>query len=117
MGRDAEYPLTPELEANLAKLLDALNRFRDVYGIPMTVSSGYRPGKYNVAAGGAKHSNHMICLACDFHDQIGALDQYCLDNPQLLEDCGLYQEDPQHTPGWCHLQCVAPASGNRVFIP
>lgn len=117
MGRDREYPLSPVLETNLQHLLVALNIFRLTYGIPMRVTSGYRPGRYNEAAHGAQHSNHMVCLACDFADANGALDAWCLAHPDVLEKAGLYQESPGNTPGWCHLQSVAPASGSRVFLP
>lgn len=34
-----------------------------------------------------------------------------------LEKHGLYREHPSKTPGWCHLQDVAPASGHRTFMP
>lgn len=117
MGRDQEFPLSDELKQNLDKLLIALNKFRAFYGKPMIVSSGYRPGRFNVTAGGAKQSNHEICLACDFKDLDGSLDQWCLDHPEILENCGLYQEHPDSTPKWLHLQLKAPKSGNRVFRP
>jgi hypothetical protein len=117
MGRDVEYPLTPTLETNLKTLLTALNGFRSVYGIPMVVSSGYRPGKYNTAAHGAKNSSHLTCQACDFRDPDGSLDQYCLDNLPLLEKLGLWLESPDSTPGWCHLQVRPISTGHRVFVP
>lgn len=117
MQRDKEFPLTPELENNLKKLLEAVNKFRKAYNKPLFVSSGYRPGAYNKAAGGAKKSNHMICLAVDFKDKDGEVDKFAKDNLKLLEECGLYLEDPDHTPGWCHLQCSPPKSGKRVFKP
>jgi hypothetical protein len=115
MGREKEYPLTPELEKNLTHLLTALNMFRTAYGKPMLVSSGYRPGKYNVAAHGATHSSHLTCEACDFADADGSLDAFCLANIPLLEKCGLWLEAPGMTPGWCHLQ-IRPVI-HRVFIP
>jgi uncharacterized protein YcbK (DUF882 family) len=117
MGRDKEFPLTPELEANLAKLLTALNKYRAIYGSPMLVSSGYRPGHYNRDAGGAAHSSHVVCLACDFHDSDGQLKAWVAANLHVLEDCGLYMEDPTHTKTWLHLTVQAPKSGHRVFIP
>jgi len=117
MGRDKQYPLTQEMEQNLQKLLKALNLFRTLYGKPMMVSSGYRPAAINATvAGAAKKSNHMVCLACDFKDD-GSLDKYCMDNQYILEQCGLYLEHPDATPGCCHLQCVPPKSGKRVFRP
>lgn len=117
MGREKEFPLSEELEKNLEKLLKALNQFREIYGKPMQVSSGYRPAGYNESAGGAKKSNHMICLACDFVDLESALDSYCVGNQDILEQCGLYLEHPKWTKTWCHLQAIKPASGKRIFIP
>lgn len=116
MGRDKEFPLDTALKNNLKKLHEALNKFRVIYGKPMLVTSGYRPGEYNKAAGGANKSNHTICLACDFADSNGDLDAFCIANPEVLEECGLYLEHPKWTKGWCHLQCVPPKSGNRIFI-
>ena len=113
MGRDVEFPLSPELEKNLSNLLVALNAFRAVYGKPMRVSSGYRPGKYNTAAGGAPNSTHLVCMACDFADLDGSLDAFCLANLPSLEQCGLWLEDPERTHGWTHLDIRA--RNNRVF--
>lgn len=115
MGRDQQFPLSVELETHLSNLLTALNRFRDLYGKPMFVSSGYRPGHYNSDVGGAKNSPHITCEACDFHDVDGSLDQWCQDNEDVLVQCGLYLESPEQTPGWCHLQ-IRPTR-NRVFLP
>jgi hypothetical protein len=118
MGRDKAAPLTPELEANLSKLLNALSVFEllSKRSLPQ-LTSGYRPASINAAVGGAKRSNHMLCLAADFADPDGALDKFCLENQQILKDAGLYLEHPDATPGWCHLQAIAPKSGNRVFRP
>lgn len=115
MGRDKEYPLDEKCEKNLQHLLENLNKFRNIYGKPMTVTSGYRPGKYNNAAGGAKGSAHLSCEACDFHDPDGSLDAYCQANQQVLGACGLWLEHPDSTPGWCHLDIRA--RHNRVFRP
>lgn len=118
MNRDKEYPLTPQLERNLNELLLRINKFRNIYGKPMFVSSGYRPLALNKKAGGAKKSNHMSCLACDFVDSDGLLDSYCITHLDVLKDCGLYLEHPKWTKGWCHLEIIPPPiSGNRVFIP
>jgi len=113
MGRDVEFPLSEELEANLEKLLIAVNKFRDIYGTPMIVSSGYRPGKYNTAAGGAKKSAHLTCQAVDFYDRDGRLKLFCLQNIQVLEECGLWVEDVTKTPTWCHMDIKK--RKNRIF--
>jgi hypothetical protein len=125
MGRDKEYPLNSEQETNLDNLWKAINKFRVAYGKPLIVTSGYRPGHYNKAAGGATNSSHLQCLAVDLRDNDGSLATYCLANLKLLEDIGLWLEDPRWTKikgpdgkiigGWVHLQ-IRPAS-KRVFIP
>jgi hypothetical protein len=114
-GRDKDHPLSSEQEANLIKLLEAINGLREAYGKPMHISSLYRPAGINAAVGGAKKSAHLECLACDFVDQTGEIDEFCLDNLKLLESLGLYLESPNHTVGWSHVQ-IRPTK-NRVFIP
>ncbi len=116
MGRDKEFPLSPQLETNLFNLLIALNLVRKAYGKPMKVSSGYRPGHYNTAAKGAKASAHLSCEACDFSDPDGALDAWCMANLPLLASLNLRLESPKHTIGWCHLDTRG--NGKKVvFIP
>lgn len=115
MGRDKEYPLNQELENNLKTLLLAVNKFRTLYGLPMTVSSGYRPGKYNSAAGGAKTSSHLTLQAVDFKDADGKIKAFILKDISILEKCGLYMEHQDATPTWCHLQ-IRPTK-NRIFKP
>lgn len=117
MGRDKEYPLTPELERNLVTLLHSLNIFRAEFKRAMHVTSGYRPGRFNTAAGGAKLSAHETCEACDFQDKERIIAQFTLQHPDVLIRAGLFLEDPRYTPGWIHLQTRAPKSGNRIFIP
>lgn len=116
-GREVYYPLTEEMEQNLIKLLKALNPIREAYGKALTISSGYRPSAINASVGGAKKSNHLLCLACDFKDTDGAFGKWCLANLELLEKHGLYMEDLASTKGWVHLQAKAPKSGNRIFLP
>lgn len=113
MGRDREFPLTSELEANLAALLEAVNKLRTLYGKPMLVSSGYRPGHFNSDAGGAKNSCHLLCMAVDFHDADHAIYDFCTD--VVLEQCGLYKEDKSSTASWLH--CQTRATSNRTFRP
>lgn len=117
MGREKQNPLTPEMEGNLQKLLVAINLIRDLYGKPMTVSSGYRPAAANAAAGGASKSCHLTCEAVDFADRDRKLTKWCLANLDILEQAGLYMESPVATPTWVHLQTRPPKSGKRIFLP
>jgi hypothetical protein len=120
MGRDKAYPqdFTPQIAANAAATVAKINEFLQRSGFDGHVNSGWRPPSLNAATkGAAPHSKHMQALACDLHDADGHIDHFCIDNPELLEELGLWQESPSSTPGWCHLQTVPPASGHRVFNP
>ena len=125
---NSALPLDTEIENNLTNvLLPALNKFRAVYGKPMIVTSGLRSKESHIAIYNRKGiydidripmgSAHLQGLATDFRDHKGLLKNYCLNNISLLEECGLYMEDPVYTLTWCHLQAVAPRSGKRIFIP
>lgn len=116
MGRDKQNPLDKGMKANLEKLMIAINLVRDLYGKPLTVSSGYRPAAQNAAAGGAKKSCHLTCEAVDFADVDRKLTKWCLANLDVLTSAGLYMESPVNTPSWVHLQTRAPASGKRIFL-
>lgn len=117
MGRMRLNPLTEEMQNNLEGLLIAANKFRDFYGKPLIVSSGYRPAAENTSAGGAKKSTHLVCQAIDFNDKSKELKDWLKKNPDILEKCNLYQESPDYTPTWVHIQTRKTASGKRIFIP
>lgn len=113
MGREVDYPLTPELEANLAALLVAVNKLRALYGKIMIVNSGYRPGIWNIKAHGATHSAHESCQAVDIADKDNAIKNWI--TTEILEECGLYMESAGWTVSWCHCQ-IRPTH-ERIFIP
>lgn len=120
MGRDIAYrgDFTTEIAVNAAATVTRINKFLQRSGFDGHVNSGWRPPSLNAATmGAAPRSKHMLALACDLHDVDGHIDRWCIDNPQALEELELWQESPNSTPGWCHLQIVPPASGHRVFIP
>jgi len=115
---DTKYEdLSQELKDNAEELLKRVNLFRAKYGIPMYVNSGYRNPEHNASIGGAKNSSHCMCQAIDFKDNDGKLFEYIKANPNILEECDLYVEDPRWTASWIHLQSRKIASGNRVFLP
>lgn len=82
------------------------------------VTSGWRPRAINAGtANAAPRSRHMTAEACDLSDPEGDLDQWCMDNLEVLDGCGLWLEHPAATKSWSHLQIVPPRSGRRVFYP
>lgn len=115
--REKLSPLTPDMVISMEDLLRRMDKIRAAWGKSMTVSSGYRPEAVNASIGGAKKSNHMICKAVDIADPKGELGAWCLKNLKLLEEAGLYIENPAKTTTWVHFQSVPPKSGKRVFDP
>ena len=120
MGRDRRFPdeLTDEKRANAEEMIDKANQLLERFGETRKVNSGWRPASINNATvGAAKKSKHMTCEAIDLEDKDGSLDQWCMENLDVLQEIGLWLEHPDSTEGWCHVQLIPPRSGNRVFKP
>lgn len=118
MGRDKEYPTTEELEVSIARLLHRVNSLLRNLPTELQVTgltSGYRPGKYNEAAGGSPRSAHLTCEACDLGDPTGKVAAFLLANQTKLQVAGLYMEHPSRTKGWVHLQTRK--TTQQVFLP
>lgn len=112
--REAHAELTAEKIENAYRLLTAVNSFLAELCINnVTVSSGFRPSAANSAAGGAKKSLHMQCLAIDLVDQSGNLDKLIESRNEVKKKYGIWQEDPVSTAGWIHLDIKD--RGNRKF--
>jgi len=117
LGDTKQEDLSQELQDNLLELQRRVNLFRAEYGKPMIVTSGYRTPEHNAKIGGSKASSHMTCQAVDFKDGDKALKEFIAKDPDILVRCNLYQEHPDHTETWVHLQSRPTKSGNRVFKP
>lgn len=120
MGRDVQHPgeLSAELRSNAAVMVARASALLDRAHMACSVNSGWRPRSINACIPNASpRSKHLTCQAIDLCDEDGALDAWCLSNVPALAIIGLWLEHPSATPGWCHVQIVAPRSGRRVFIP
>lgn len=120
MDRDTLYgdELNVTLRANAALTVARANTMLAAASIAATVSSGWRPRAVNAQVVNASPtSKHLTCQAIDLADTDDLLDAWCLENLHVLEKIGLWLEHPSATPGWCHVQIVAPRSGRRVFEP
>lgn len=60
---------TEEIVANLRRVAAWLQAARGILGVPVLVTSGFRPPAVNEAAGGADTSDHLTGLAADFKGQ------------------------------------------------
>ena len=125
-GRDKQYPneLTDYIRENASQIVARANLLVTAYredtgdSDPHYVTSGWRPPQVNAGiSNAAPRSKHMLGLAIDLADPEGELDDWCMDNLDVLEQLGLYLEHPSATKSWCHVQCVPPKSGKRVFYP
>jgi uncharacterized protein YcbK (DUF882 family) len=115
MGRDKEFPLDIQQARNMAELLSRVNWLFGTLELHATVSSGYRPSAINKRVGGAKMSTHTVCAGIDLLDPNGLLAAKMLDHLDLLEECGLWLENPKVTAGWIHLDTKK--RKNTVFNP
>jgi hypothetical protein len=75
---------------------------------------GFRPQSCPI---GSPKSSHKEGMAVDIYDPKGEIDNWCMENLNRLEECGLYLEHPSKTVHWCHVSTRAPGSGRRVFMP
>lgn len=116
------YPTTDVIYKNLVILFQRLSELQDCYGEDFTITSGLRSDAQQQAlihAGKstAKFSKHLIGAAADVFDPDKKIAEWCMTNLETLAAIGLWIEHPDYTKNWMHFQCVAPKSGNRVFIP
>lgn len=122
--RDLKYPkeCTDAIRVNAAGTVRAVNKLLYLASlddiIRDAVTSGWRPVAINDAtANAASHSNHLTAEAVDIADGNRVFALWCFNNPDKLEECGLWAEDFRWTPTWVHLQVVPPKSGKRIYIP
>ncbi len=112
------YPTDAGQQANLGMLLEKLNKLIAA-GCPIKrITSGLRTeADQNRINPKAPHSKHLLGAAADVEDASGVVKQWVTDNMDKLVGAGLYCESFLATPTWCHFQCIAPASGHRIFLP
>jgi hypothetical protein len=117
-----KHELSEEVLKNLEDLIQRLSKFRAAYGSYMVVTSGFRSVEdqkriYKNSEKVPLGSAHLSGRAVDIADRDGSLAAFCYANIPLLEECGLWCEDPTYTRGWLHFQSVPPLSGSRFFRP
>ena len=118
--RENHVEVTPEVLANIDKLLNAVNSLLNELGLAsVKVSSGFRPSAVNAGiAGAAKKSLHMRGMSVDLVDTKGQLAKVITSKPELLRKYGLFVENPAVTVGWLHLDIgVRSDRPSRMFNP
>lgn len=117
-----KFQTTLVIDANLKMLFERLLEFQDACDLEFTITSGLRDDALQAqlihdGKSSARHSKHLAGLAADIEDKDGKLDDWVSKNLDVVARIGLWFECPLYTVGWVHAQCMAPASGKRVFIP
>lgn len=111
-----QYPVTDEQAANLATLLERINKVRAVWGAPMVITSGLRSQADQERINpSAPKSKHLIGAACDVLDLHLEITAWLKANPSVLEDAELWCEEGNKN--WVHFQIFPPSSGRRWFLP
>ena len=83
-----------------------------------SINSGYRTPAANAACHGAPNSSHLYGMAIDLLDPEQELSTWCVNNQDILAQCGLWMENPSKTPTWTHVQSrPVPGLNGRVFMP
>lgn len=130
MGREHTYHqyFNPVIEKNAITTVNKVNELLKAIGDDVSfelnpttmnlVSSGWRPPPVNKATyGAAPNSLHVSAEACDLYDPNGDIDEWCINNVDVLRKLGLSMEHPSMTKGWCHIQTRPPRSGRTIFYP
>ncbi len=123
--------LSPELQGNANTLIPKVNELLSQFGEYRKVNSGLRSLEHHLEIYRIKNearkskglpelkvpmnSAHLSAQAVDLEDADRELTKWCLLNLKILEECGLWMEDPNSATTWVHLQ-IRPTK-NRVFIP
>ena len=87
-------------------LVDLLQRIRDHFGQPVTITSGYRTARHNAAVGGAAFSQHCYGRAADIRvqgipvEQLAAYAETCLPGTGGI---GRYPPRAGRAVGWVHV--------------
>jgi uncharacterized protein YcbK (DUF882 family) len=122
---------SPEIQANIPKLLERINLIRKAYGKPMKPSSCIRTMEEHKKIYAKKgitdeskipmKSKHLFGNAIDISDPNQELQKWCLANENQLREIGVWMEDFSKTPNWVHFQIVPFLSfkegGNLWFMP
>ena len=101
-----------EIQKNLKELLEKINKIRDLYGKPMTVTSGLRTMEDHLRIYAEKNitdpkkipmkSKHLSGFAVDILDSDGKLNAWCKANEKSLKEIGFWLETRQGP--WQHFQ-------------
>ena len=95
-----------EIKENLMELMEFLDDFRETWGGPIKVTSGYRCLKLNKLVGGSTTSAHLIGFAADLKPYNNDMDEFIQTAKEWIKDKEYdefieeYGKDGSH---WLHV--------------
>lgn len=99
-----------QLRANGERLLILLQEVRELLGVPMDVTSGYRSKRVNALVRGERKSLHLEFLACDFKPRgMGLLDAF-----NKIKGSNIQYDQLILEPSWLHIQLPRPRRMNLI---
>lgn len=114
------FPESDEVHSNIEKTARTMDKIRNIVGLPIRVTSWYRPKNYNqwggaYGVGGAKTSVHMQGLAVDFQVTTKTADQIRALLLPELESLNIRMENLPSS-SWVHIDLREPGGGGRFFV-
>ena len=92
------------------ELVELLERIREHFGKPVTITSAYRTPVHNAKAGGAKFSQHLYGRAADIRVQGVSVEDVAAYTESLMTDwggIGRYPIKAGRATGWVHVDTRA----------
>ena len=101
-------------------LAELLERIREHFGKPVTITSAYRTPAHNAKAGGAKFSQHLYGRAADIRVQDVSVEDVAAYAESLMPDrggVGRYPVKAGRAAGWVHVDTRADKARWRGVRP
>ena len=110
------WPKDADIMDNIIFTMECLDQIREEYGLPLSVSSGYRCTELNIAVGGSKTSQHMKGQAADINlgsvEKNRAFFNWCQDN---INDLPIDQLIDESNYSWVHLSFTKENQRHQVL--
>ena len=110
------WPKDADIMDNIIFTMECLDQIREEYGLPLSVSSGYRCPELNRAVGGAKTSQHMKGQAADINlgsvEKNRAFFNWCQAN---INDLPIDQLLDESNYSWVHLSFTKENQRHQVL--
>lgn len=110
------WPKDADIMDNIIFTMECLDKIREEYGLPLSVSSGYRCKELNNKLNGSKTSQHMKGQATDINlgsvEKNRAFFNWCQDN---INDLPIDQLIDESKYSWVHISFTKENQRHQVL--